>query len=129
LAWTLQPLAGLADGCPPFFRDGRFEGPLTPALAKRSCVGAGALGGRALGQIFHHADPLQLVTPGRNPSVRRQPIPAGFHPDTSAAAFQPKSTFAFHPPVEALPAPRCFPLPHFIRLHGVPAIFQLRLIG
>jgi hypothetical protein len=27
--------------------------------------------------------------------VRRQPIPAGFHPDTSAAAFQPKSRFPF----------------------------------
>jgi type I restriction enzyme S subunit len=25
-----------AAGCPPFFRDGRFEGSLTPALAKRS---------------------------------------------------------------------------------------------
>jgi hypothetical protein len=59
------------------------------------CVGAGALGRIALGQIFHHAYRFQIVTPGCNPSVRRQPIPAGFHPDTSAAAFKPKSPFAF----------------------------------
>jgi hypothetical protein len=56
---------------------------------------AGALGWVALGQILHHADPFQIVTPGCNPSVRRQPISTGFHPDTSAATFKPKSTFAF----------------------------------
>jgi hypothetical protein len=29
---ALEPLVGLADGCPPFLRDGRFEGLLTHAL-------------------------------------------------------------------------------------------------
>jgi hypothetical protein len=64
-------------------------------IAHRSGVWAGALDGIALGQILHDADPLQIVTPGRNPSVRRQSIPAIFYPDTSAASFPPKSTFAF----------------------------------
>jgi hypothetical protein len=44
---------------------------------------------------LHHANRLQVVAPERHPYVRRQSMPAGFHPDTSAAAFQPKSTFAF----------------------------------
>jgi hypothetical protein len=66
-----------------------------PALAKRSRVGAGALGGIAVGQIFHNAYPLQRVTPGRTPSVKSQPIPADFPPDTFASACKPKSTFAF----------------------------------
>jgi hypothetical protein len=37
--------------------------------------------------------------------------------------------FRFHPLGEALQAPRCFPFPHLISLNGLPAIFQLRLIG
>jgi hypothetical protein len=54
---------------------------------------------------------------------------AGFSPDTSVAAFPPKSTFAFTFWGKDRQVPKSFPLAHWISLRVLPAIFQLRLLG
>jgi hypothetical protein len=58
-----------------------------------------------------------------------QTMSAGFYPDTSAAAFNAKSTFAFTLQVKpARQVAKSFPFAHRICLRGLPAILQLRLI-
>jgi hypothetical protein len=69
------------------------------------------------------------VRPFRKASVRRPDDVRRLLPRYVRRGIPTEIHFRFHPPGEARQVPKSFPWAHWISLRGLPAIFQLRLIG
>jgi hypothetical protein len=86
---------------------------------------------KRLGQLRNSiSNPPRLrVRPFRKASVRRPANVRRLLPRYVHRCIPTEIHFSFHPPGEARHVPKSVPCAHWIRLRGLPAIFQLRVIG